>query len=268
MLKARFCQNTSLYRIGNETVLQAPLTRPPVPLPPIPWPTGQRMFNGRDASNSAVCPALESPAGCGSDSGTQGMLAPMASRGQGVGALAWVEKKAPKSVPDDAVESLETIVLLIRFTTRESCNDTPPPSQPATLSVMMLLVTLTEYQRSGLFGKADTSEPLTPWKRIPPPAPASAALPIIRLALTTKLGPMPSPTVPKAWLQSESGSPGHVGSVSGALMMRRPPPLLGVVGLVAWLNRIVLCWMLLSQLNPSSETPAPSPVLKFPHTQL
>ena len=35
-----------------------------------------------------------------------------------------------------------------------------------------------------------------------------------------------------------------VGSVSGAPMTRRPPPLLGVVGLVLWLNRIVLCSML------------------------
>src|SRR5882762_11495807 len=175
MWKARFCQNTSLYRIGNETVLQAPLVRPPGVVPPIPWPTGQRMLAGRDARNSAVCPALESPAGWGADRGTQGMLAPMASRGQGVGALAWVAKKAPKSVPDDAVESFDAIVLLIRFTAKESCSDTPAPSQPATLSVMMLFVTLTEYQRSGLLGKADTSEPLTPWKRMPPPLPASAA---------------------------------------------------------------------------------------------
>src|SRR5258706_811404 len=125
------------------------------------------------------------------------------------------------------------MVLLIRFTTRESCNDTPPPSQPATLLVMMLLATLTAYQRSGRVGKVDTSEPLTLWKRMPPPAPASAALPMIRLALISRFGPMPSPTVPNAWLQSVSGSPGHRGSVSGALMMSRPPPLLGVVGLVA-----------------------------------
>src|SRR5882672_5499984 len=201
------------------------------------------MLAGRDARNSAVWPALESPAGCGADRGTQAMLAPMASRGQGVGALAWVEKKAPKSVPDDAVESSDTIVLLIRFTTRESCNDTPPPSHPATLLVMMLFVTLTEYQRDEVPGKVETSEPFTPWKRMPPPAPASAALPMIRLALISRFGPMPSPTVPNAWLQSVSGSPGHVGSVSGALMMSRPPPLLGVVGLVAWLNMIVLCWM-------------------------
>ena len=26
-------------------------------------------------------------------------------------------------------------------------------------------------------------------------------------------------------------------------MMSRPPPLVGMVGLVLWLNRIALCWM-------------------------
>src|SRR5919109_1074574 len=154
------------------------------------------MLAGSDARNSAVWPALESPAGCGSDKGTHGMLAPTESRGQGVGALACGAKKAPNSVPDEAVESLDMMVLLIKFTTKESCNDTPPPSQPATLLAIMLFVTLTEYQRSGLLGKAETSVPLTPWKRIPPPLPASAALPRIRLALITIPGPVPSLTVP------------------------------------------------------------------------
>src|SRR5437660_4720323 len=242
MWKARFCHSTSLYKIGNEAVLQAPLTTPLLGFGVLSgWPGGQVMLAGSDARNSAVCPAAETPAGWGVDKGTQRTLAPIKSRGQGVGALASGAKKAPNSDPDDAVESLETIVLLIRFTASESCNDTPPPSQPATLLVMMLLVTLTEYQRSGLLGKVPTSAPLTPWKRRPPPEPASAALPMMRLALISRLRPMPSPTVPKAWEQSASGSPGHVGSVSGALMMSRPPPLLGVVGFVAWLNRIVLC---------------------------
>src|ERR1700687_5258315 len=163
MLKARFCQNTSLYRTGYEEVLQKPSTTPAVGLDGLSgWPGGQVMCVGSDARNSAVCSPAESPAGCGSDSGTQGMLAPWESRGQGVGALAWVAKNAPKSVPEDAVESLDMIVLLIRFTPMESCNDTPPPSQPATLLTMMLLVTLTEYQRSGLLGKVLTSIPLTP----------------------------------------------------------------------------------------------------------
>src|SRR5882762_5229573 len=126
------------------------------------------------------------------------------------------------------------IVLLTMSTPMESCNDTPPPSQPATLLATMLLVNLTSYQRCGWVGKVDTSTPLTPWNRTPPPPPASAALPRMRLALTRRLWPgpppIPSPTVPKACEQSMSGSPGQTGSVSGALMMSRPPPLLGVVG--------------------------------------
>src|ERR1700756_695457 len=224
------------------------------------------MLAGSEANNSAECWLLESPAGCGSDNGMQRVEAPEASRGQGVGELASGAKKAPNRVPDEAVESLETIVLLIRLTPIASCKEMPPPSQPATLLATMLLVTVTVYQRSGLLGKVPTSTPLTPWKRMPPPLPASAALPIIRLALMTKLRPRPSPTVPNACEQSASGSPGQIGSVSGALMTRRPPPLLGVVGFVAWLKRMVLCWMLPSQTKPRCETPAPSPVLRFPHT--
>src|SRR5437763_14086097 len=100
MLKARFCQNTSLYRAGYETDLQSPLRTPLLALDRLSgWPGGQVMFAGSDARNSAVCPAAESPAGWGSDSGTQGKGAwgGLGSVGQGVGALAWVAKKAPKS---------------------------------------------------------------------------------------------------------------------------------------------------------------------------
>jgi len=49
-----------------------------------------------------VWPALEESGGLRADRGTQAMLAPMASRGAGVGALAWVAKKAPEERPDDA----------------------------------------------------------------------------------------------------------------------------------------------------------------------
>src|SRR2546430_8097418 len=37
-----------------------------------------------------------------------------------------------KSTPDEAVASLDMIVLLTRFTAKASCSDTPAPSQPAT----------------------------------------------------------------------------------------------------------------------------------------
>ena len=46
-------------------------------------------------------------------------------------------------------------MLLMKFTFRESCSDTPAPSQPATLLAMMLLVTLTEYHSVGFVGKRD-----------------------------------------------------------------------------------------------------------------
>src|SRR5215469_10484256 len=95
---------------------------------------------GSEARSSAECLPLEIPAGCGSDAGMQRVEAPAVSRGHGVGELASGAKKAPNRVPDDAVESFEMIVLLIRLTPMESCSEIPPPSQPATLLAMMLLV--------------------------------------------------------------------------------------------------------------------------------
>ena len=88
------------------------------------------MLVGSDAWNSAECRPLDSPAGCGFDNGMQRVEAPEASRGHGVGELASGAKKAPNRVPDDAVESLEMIVLLIRLTPIASCREIPPPSQP------------------------------------------------------------------------------------------------------------------------------------------
>src|SRR5438067_871632 len=105
-----------------------------------------------------------------------------------------------KRTPADAVESLEAMVLLTMFTISASCSDTPAPSQPATSLVMMLLVTLTEFhlqfdrlgQAMFLLGKLSTSVPLMFCNRRPPPLPLSAALPMIRLAFTTRPGPVPS----------------------------------------------------------------------------
>src|SRR5215469_5449185 len=114
------------------------------------------------------------------------------------------------STPDDAVLSLEMTVLLMKFTARASINETPAPSQPATLLLMMLLVSVTEFQvqlaRLALehteapFGKLTTSEPLMFCSAIPPPVPLSAWLPMIRFALITRPGPVPSlgPTDPSA----------------------------------------------------------------------
>src|SRR6185369_3141153 len=72
-----------------------------------------------------------------------------------------VEAKADPSVlnstPAEAVVSFEITVLLTNLTLNASCRETPPPSQPATLLAMMLLVTVTSFQRSELRGKAMTS---------------------------------------------------------------------------------------------------------------
>src|SRR5579864_2712950 len=96
------------------------------------------------------------------------------------------------STPADAVESLETTVLLMKFTATASCSETPPPAQPATLLAMMLLVTRTEYHAFGLLGLRCTSVPLTFCSRRPPPLPLSAVLPTIRLPSITRFGPTPS----------------------------------------------------------------------------
>src|SRR5467141_5262395 len=136
------------------------------------------------------------------------------------------------------------IVLLRMFTANASSSEIPAPSHPATLLAMMLLVTSIEYHLEGCEGKVVTSVPLTPWKRMPPPLPLSAALPIIRFALITRPGPAPSlGALGMDGKQSASVVMPHVGSISGAPMTRTPPPLVAIVGLVLWLNMMVLCSM-------------------------
>src|SRR5260370_30224083 len=95
-------------------------------------------------------------------------------------------KSAPivlKSGPAEAVLTLLVIVLLMMSTAVESRSEIPPPSQPATLSDMILLVTVTVFHCLGFLGKATISTPLTPWKATPPPFPAPPASTILRLAL-------------------------------------------------------------------------------------
>src|SRR5256884_7924548 len=98
---------------------------------------------------------------------------------------------------------------------------------------MLFLVTCPEYQGEGAVGNVTTSEPLTLCKRRPPPLPLSAALPMIRLALITRPGPVPSPGIlGVGGTQSASVVAPHGGSTSGAPITRIPPPLAGMVGLV------------------------------------
>src|SRR5215471_18633937 len=83
---------------------------------------------------------LTSPEGCGHDT-----VPPFWSTQ--CGAVDWELASGAPSVlnrtPDEAVVSLEAIVLLTSHTATESSSDTPAPSQPATLLTMMLLVTST-----------------------------------------------------------------------------------------------------------------------------
>src|SRR5579871_1276879 len=149
-----------------------------------------------------------------------------------------------KSTPDDAVVSLDMIVLLMMLVFRASSNEMPAPSHPATLLTMMLLVRVMSFQRLGEVGKLTTSVPLMFCRRTPPPLPESAELPIIRLASSTRPGPVPSlgpiGGAVTGSTQSWSVVAPQVGSTSGAPMIAMPPPLAGIVGLVLWLKRMVL----------------------------
>src|SRR6202165_2758924 len=175
-----------------------------------------------------------------------------------------------KRTPAEAVVELEMTVLLMKSRFNASSRETPPPSHPATLLAMILLVTVAWYHCLGFVGKATTSVPLTFWNRRPPPLPDSAALPMIRLALMTSSGPMPSlgATEPSGGRQSASVVKPHGGSTSGVPMTRIPPPLAVIVGLRLWLNTTVLCSMRPPEMNPRCPTPPPSPVLRLPDTHL
>ena len=48
-------------------------------------------------------------------------------------------------IPAEAVVELDTTVLLMKFTFKASSIETPAPSQPATLSAMMLLVIVGDH---------------------------------------------------------------------------------------------------------------------------
>src|SRR5664279_4636153 len=228
----------------------------------------------RFATSTGLLGMLTRPATCGHD------WEPLLVVQLVPGVLANGANSEPKSGPAVAVESLETIVLLMMFTANASCSDTPPPSQPATLLVMMLLVTVTEFHRHDAlpgvrhetrpFGKLTTSVPLTCCSLRPPPLPLSAELPIIRLALITSPGPVPSLGGIELGFGTQSLSLArlHGGSGSGAPITSKPPPLAVMVGLVLWLNRIELCSISPFLLHPMCAKPPPSPVLILPHTQL
>ena len=60
-----------------------------------------------------------------------------------------------KSTPDEAVVSLDMIVLLMMFTSSASSSEIPAPSQPATLLTMMLFVKLVPSTNSRSLREGD-----------------------------------------------------------------------------------------------------------------
>ena len=188
----------------------------------------------------------------------------------GGGAEELIAPSVLNSTPADAVVSLDATVLLTNVTFNASCIDTPPPSHPATLLAMMLLVTVTPYHCELNNGNVPTSEPFNCCRRRPPPLPLSALLPMMRFALTTRPWPIPSP-IPGG--QSTSTTEPHsrpLGRTRSLLApaMVRPPPLVGRVGLTLWLKRIQLLAIVPLKVTPACTMPAPSPLLRLPAIQL
>src|SRR6516164_7883739 len=195
MKNERFCQITLFCSRGFEN----------------PWqlvsPFGQVIVNPvKVVVSNEEFGVLVTPADCGQEA------VPAALWHSPGGALANGAPMLNVSTPEEASESLLKMLLLRMATFNESCSDIPAPSQPTSLLTIMLLVTETLFQSDGCVGKVETSDPLICCRRMPPPLPLSAMLPWIRLALITRLWPVPSLS-PGG--QSWSIWCPHTGSVSG-----------------------------------------------------
>src|SRR5260221_2672830 len=143
----------------------------------------------------------------------------------GGGVLAFGAPSVLKSTPAEAVVSLDMTVLLMSLTFSASTSETPPPSQPATLFAMMLLVTVTSYQRPGFPALGATSVPLTPCRRRPPPLPLSAVLPRIRFE--SIISPRPTPSERLGRETTTTPPLSHARPSRGAPPSRLPPPVVG-----------------------------------------
>src|SRR6266550_8695895 len=112
------------------------------------WPVWQVTVTvaGRFALKTAPFCMATTPAGCGRVVMPQPVVqgAPGAP-GAGGGVLPNGAPIVVNSGPAEAVLVLKAIVLLMMFTATESVREIPAPSQPATLSVMISLVTVTVF---------------------------------------------------------------------------------------------------------------------------
>src|SRR6267143_5348041 len=239
MWNERLPQRTSLASTGMDTCVQ------------FGWPAGQVTPGTVNAGlRLGVCVCVSNPAGWKFDI-VIGWLHPVGLTGSGVqpggGMLLFAAPSVSNSTPAEAVESLSTTVLFLKSTFTASWIDAPPPAQPATLFAMMLLVTEIAYQCVGSLGLFRMSLPLASSIRKPPPLPLSAVLPMIRLA-SMVTGPVPSDN---AGATSMSMSEFSLAVPSGlAPWTTSPPPHVGIVGLLLWLNRNELCAMTPLKLSP------------------
>src|ERR1700692_160962 len=143
----RFCQNRSLYRAGTENLVQS------ADVPPlVPWPDGQVMaltplllalvpaIRPMFANSTALFCTLTRPAGCGQE------CVPVVVVQVAAGSvLARGANRDWSSTPEEAVATLDTTVWLTMSVASASSREIPPPSYPATLLAMMLLVTRTAF---------------------------------------------------------------------------------------------------------------------------
>src|SRR6266566_3589143 len=181
MWNERFCQNRLFRSTGFENFAQPGWSGQftlGLVITPVSWPLFTSACSPATMKFDVVTDVLVHAGGGGVMVGSQ----------PGGGTLAFGATLVSNSIPPVAVVSLDTTVLLTKFTLSESSIETPPPPQPATLLAMMLLVTVTSYHFAGLLGLRATSVPLTFCSRRPPPLPPSAVLPMIKLAFIKRPG--------------------------------------------------------------------------------
>src|SRR5437879_4359529 len=106
----------------------------------------------RFAIKTALCWIAATPAICGCD------VVPQFVVQVGPAWLAMGPPRVLKSIPDEAVLAFKAIVLLMMFTLGESTSEIPAPSHPATLSTMMLLVTVAKFHCPGSSGTVELGD--------------------------------------------------------------------------------------------------------------
>src|SRR5579862_3845499 len=133
MSNDRFCQITLFSSNGLERTMQFGCAAGQVMVNPVKVVVRSEEFS-----------VLVTPADCGHDAEV-GPVGPGCTQFP-AGALASGVPMLCVSTPEEERESLLEMVLLTIVTFNESWSEIPPPSQPARLLTIMLLVMATEFQ--------------------------------------------------------------------------------------------------------------------------